>query len=100
MCDEILVCSNFFNEQRIFLNEFGGWPILDSSESTFSRQNFDLEDMLAKMKTLQIQGLVYLYIATDVKNASVNIIQVIIQLSGWGIREPADQPKLYIPRLA
>ncbi|CAI9741548.1 neprilysin-1-like isoform X2 [Octopus vulgaris] len=58
---------------RIFLDELGGWPVVDIN---WNESNFNLYSLMSKLRLYNNNIFVYMWVSTDEKNSSTNIIQI------------------------
>lgn len=59
----------------ILLDELGGWPVTER-EPRWSEENFDLINLMVKLRFYNSKILVDQWVSADDKNSEVNIIQV------------------------
>lgn len=57
------------------LDELGGWPVTER-EPRWSEENFDLINLMVKLRFYNSKILVDQWVSADDKNSEVNIIQV------------------------
>ena len=60
------------------LSWLGGWPVLDPD---WDENNFDLTDVMAKLRLFNNRVLINQWVSSDDKNSDVNIIQVDLNIS-------------------
>jgi len=60
------------------LEDLGGWPIIETLPSRKSNSNFDLIELLAKLRLINNRVLVNVWVSSDDKNSSMNTIHVSI----------------------
>ncbi|XP_063409498.1 neprilysin-4-like [Mytilus trossulus] len=81
--NETLIDERGIDPAYDLLEELGGWPVTER-EATWSEENFNLIDLMVKLRFYNNKILVDQWVSADDKNSEVNVIQI-------------DQPDLGMP---
>ncbi|GAB1602196.1 neprilysin-4-like [Argonauta hians] len=58
---------------NLFLEDIGGWPVADKN---WNESNFNLFSLMSKLRLYNNNLFVYMWVSSDEKNSSTNIIQI------------------------